>query len=85
MWRWWRSGYCKGLADKTIIEPDIYNELFKIESTGEVFCANLCWREKKMFLFLSDNDNDYEVAKKTGWNCICTADVDSLEKYEVGE
>lgn len=67
-------------------EPDLYSEVYKIEKTGESFCANLTWTEKKIFLFLTDYREDYEIAKKTGWKCIYTAEQDAIETYKgIGE
>ena len=59
-------------------EPDIYNEVYKIESTGKTFCSNLTWNEKKLFLFLRDNEEDYHTAVETGWNCMFTGDQESI-------
>lgn len=74
------------IAELTKCEPDIYNETFKIEKTGEMFCANLVWIDKKILLFLSDYEEDYLVAEKTGWKCIFTGDSNVIEKYkEIGE
>ena len=63
-------------------EPDLYSEVYKIEKTGESFCANLVWTEKKVFLFLADYCEDYEIAKKTGWKCICTVEQDAIEQFK---
>lgn len=63
-------------------EPDLYNEMYKIEKTGETFCANLVWSDEKIFVFLSDNEEDYEVAKKTGWECVFMMDEKEIDKFE---
>ena len=41
-------------------EPDLYNEMYKVEKTGEIFCANLAWTEEKILAFLRDNEDDYD-------------------------
>lgn len=76
----------KRISEIITVEPDVYNEIFKIEATGEMFCANLVWMDRKILLFLRDNSEDYEMAEKTGWNCIITEDANAIEKIRnVGE
>lgn len=67
------------LSECISIEPDYYNEIFKIESTGKTFCANFVWLDKKILLFLKDNEEDYKIALDSGWNCIFTGNKDSVE------
>lgn len=74
------------IAPKVKIEPDIYNEVFKIEHTQEQFFANLVWIEKKILFFLADNKDNYQIANKTGWKCVLTTDKKTLDILkEVGE
>lgn len=71
------------IASIVVNEPDIYNEIFKIERSGETFCANFAWIEKKVLLFLKDNEEDYIKAKETGWTCLYTTDSDIAEKIRI--
>ena len=68
------------------VEPDVYNEEFEIEKTHEVFYADLAWINEKILLFLSDNQEGYQKAIKTGWTCVLVADDNALELLKkVGE
>ena len=69
----------KGLADCINVEPDYYNEFFRIESIGKTFCANFVWLDKKIFLFLKDNEEDYKIALSSGWNCVFTGNSDEVK------
>lgn len=67
-------------------EPDYYNEVFKIEKSGNTFCANFAWLKEKILLFLIDNEEDYKIAKETGWSCFFTGDPNVIEKFsEIGD
>ena len=76
----------KELSEISFDNPDYYNEVFKIERTGQTFCANFSWIEKKILLFLQDNEEDYHIANTTGWTCIYTGDSDAVNKFQrIGE
>lgn len=75
----------KAISEIVETEPDLYNEVFKIDKTGETFCANLVWTETKKLLFLKDNMEDYLIALKTGWTCLITTDKDVVVKFKGSE
>lgn len=56
------------MCHNPIVKP-IYNEQIRIINTGEEITVNELWPDKKVMLFISDNSEDYEIAKKTGWSC----------------
>lgn len=74
------------IADSVKIEPDLYNEVFKIENTHEQFYANLAWLDKKILLFLSDNEESFIIAQKTGWDCVLISKEETFDLLKkVGE
>lgn len=75
-------GIVEDLAKIVKKEPDVYNEVFKIEKTGEIFCANLVWNDEKLLFFLSDNEEDYEIAKGTGWNCVFSKNEAIIDDFK---
>lgn len=64
-----------------------YGESIRIVESDEVVYTDLLWKEKKVILFLSNNKEEYEKAKKTDFDCYCLSepfDIDELfEKIEV--
>lgn len=67
------------MCHNPIVKP-IYNEQIRIVNTGEVITVNELWPERKIMLFISDNSDDYEIAKKTGWTCYLVSE--SMDIYE---
>lgn len=70
-----------------IISRPFYCKTVKIEETGEEFVANLIWDSKKVILLLNDAEDDYELAKKTGWDIYCTKEGFNADELlqKVGE
>lgn len=70
----------KRKSPKYIARP-YYNKTVIIEESGEEFVANLIWESKQVILFLNDTADDFNLAKRTGWDVYCTKegfDVDEL-------
>ena len=71
------ASLCKG----EIVKP-IYNEqiiLPEIDSK-DLIMVNLIWESRKVMLFLSDNEEDYRKALKSGWKCFCTSEGVNCEE-----
>lgn len=64
-----------------------YGESIKVVETGEEIYTSLIWKEKKVILFLKENETGYEIAKATEFTCYCLNedfDVDEfISKIEV--
>lgn len=76
----------EALAEKSPerIAGPCYRESMRIVESGEVILADLMWKERKVMLFLAENDDEYKKAVKTGWRCYCTGtgfDPEELLKY----
>ena len=69
------------------ISKPIYNESFVIVETQEKIFVDEIWKEKKVMLFLEENEEEYQKALKTGWKCYCTSvafdDNEFLNNIEV--
>lgn len=63
------------------IEKPWYAESIKIIETGEEIFADLMWKDKKVLLFLSENQDAYEKAAILDWKRYCTAEEFSVEEF----
>jgi len=63
-----------------ILKP-FYRQSVKIIETEEKIYPDLIWKDKKIMLFLDENKDSYEIAKKTGWHCYCTAEPFDVEEF----
>lgn len=55
--------------------PVVYRESFTIPKKCEsVFEASLVIPDKKVMIFLSEYEDDYNEAKESEWKCFCTSD-----------
>lgn len=63
------------------ISKPIYGESIRIIETGEVFYVRQLWKEKNVMLFLKDDMEDCEIAKKTGWHCYSTTEDFDVEEF----
>lgn len=61
----------KDISPNVIANP-YYNKTIKIEDTGEEIMADYVWHKEETMLFLNERYDDYQKAKKTGWNVYCT-------------
>ena len=63
-----------------IVKP-VYQQTIKILETGEKIYTDLIWRSKKVMLFLDENRDSYEIARKTGWYCYCTSETFDIDEF----
>ena len=63
-----------------IVKP-IYQQTVKILETGEKIYTDLIWRSKKVMLFLDENRDSYEIARKTDWYCYCTSEIFDIDEF----
>ena len=63
-----------------IVKP-VYQQTIKILETGEKIYTDLIWRSKKVMLFLDENKDSYEIARKTGWYCYCTSETFHIDEF----
>lgn len=71
------ASLCKGEIAKSI-----YNEQIMLPETDSkaLIMVNLIWESRKVMLFLSDNEEDYHKALKSGWRCFCTSEGFNCEE-----
>lgn len=70
----------KNIAKEGISKP-IYQESIVIVETATKYSTNLLWKDKKVILFLSENEAEYEVAKLSNWKCFCTSRDFNVEEF----
>lgn len=73
----------EGIAQRcpaTIAKP-WYAESLRVVETGEEIYADLMWKDKKVMLFLSENQDEYQKAAKLDWQCYCTAEEFSVDEF----
>lgn len=77
------NGIVLKLAEKAKkeIPSCYYGSVFKDNENENIFEANLCFKEKKVFLFLSGNKEGFDKAKKTGWYCFLMSDEFNLDEF----
>lgn len=63
------------------ISKPVYRETVKIIETGEKILVDLLWKDKKCMLFLGDNYEEYQIAKKIGWNVYSTKDGFDVNEF----
>lgn len=63
------------------IAKPFYQKSVKIVETGEKIFTDLLWKEKKVILFLKENENYYQQAKKIGWHCYCTVEPFDIDEF----
>lgn len=68
-------------TEKTNIEVPIYNEEIVNLDTNEEFWVNEVWPNRKVMFFLSDDYDQYLIAKKTGWKCYCTKEKFNIDEF----
>ena len=69
-----------GKCSSNIAKP-IYHESFVIAETGERVFTDLIWPEEKVIFFLEESEEDFEIAKKTGWDCYCTSKGMNIDEF----
>lgn len=52
------------------LEKPIYSPTVEIISKKQKITVNELWSNAKVMLFLSENKDDYNIAKESGWNCF---------------
>lgn len=62
----------------------VYGENAEITETKETFYIRELWKDKKVMLFLKEDEQDYLIAKKTGWHCYCTAEKFNVDEFIKG-
>lgn len=77
------------LAEKshilTNIEKPVFNGSLKVFETNEEIKFDLIWRNSKILLFLSYNEEDYKIAKDSDWKCILMSNDDITTESIIDE
>ena len=59
----------------------LYKESVVITETGSRYETDLLWPEKKVILFLTENQDIYTVLNGSNWKCYCTADQFDVDSF----
>jgi hypothetical protein len=65
---------------KNISKP-WYKESIKISETGVELFTDLVWKEKKVILFLGENEKSYKIAKETDFDCYCLSEEFNIDEF----
>ena len=49
---------------------------FSIAGDRDMFTCDLVWKKSHVMLFTSSNEEDYQIARGSDWNCIYCTDLD---------
>jgi len=47
---------------------------FQITGNSDYYTADLIWKKSGVLFFLSENEEEYRLAKETEWKCICATE-----------
>ena len=51
---------------------------FQVEGCSEYYTVDLLWKKSHVMFFSCENEEEYQLAKKSDWKCFCVAE----EKFE---
>jgi len=63
------------------IEKPIYSPTVEIVNKNEKITVNELWTDAKVMLFLSENEEEYNIAKETGWNCFIINEEFDIKEF----
>lgn len=63
------------------IEHPIYNEKIINMDTNEEFWVREIWKNKQVMLFLTEDYEEYLIARKSGWKCYCTKEKFNIKEF----
>ncbi len=70
----------KELSVGVSLDKPLYSASVKIGEIDKVISVDELWSDKKVMLFLEENEEDYRIAKQTDWSCYCTSDAFCCEE-----
>lgn len=82
--QWAESDKEKAALDELISAAGLFEDKekpesecdFSIAGDRDIFTCDLVWKKSHVMLFTSSNEEDYQVARGSDWNCIYCTDLD---------
>ncbi len=59
-------------------EHPFQGSTFQVEGSSEYYAVDLLWKKSRVMFFSCENEEEYQLAKHSGWKCFCIAE----EKFE---
>jgi hypothetical protein len=63
----------RNLSSGQLIDKPNYGATVYIGEIDKSISVDELWTNKKVMLFLSENEDEYRIAKQTNWTCYCTS------------